>query len=295
MHVVIAGGSGFLGRALTASLVADGHRVSTLTRRAGGGRSDIVWSPDGTVGPWASALSGADALVNLAGEGIADTRWTERRKAALIGSRLRATSSLAGAIAAIDAPPPVFVSASGIGYYGPCGDERVTEAAPAGTDFLGELAARWEHATAPALDRARVVLLRTGLVLGHEGALKQMLLPFRLGLGGRLGSGRQWMPWIAVDDWVGIARLVTDDRRAHGPFNLSAPEPVTNATFTKALGQVLHRPTLIPVPAFGLRVALGELADVLLTGQRAVPDKALQLGYRFRYTAVDEALRAAIA
>jgi uncharacterized protein (TIGR01777 family) len=295
MHVVIAGGTGFLGRALTASLARDGHRVSTLTRRPRPGSSaDIAWTPDGDVGPWVGSLAGVDAVVNLAGEGIADKRWTPERKAALIGSRLKATSSLAKAVASLPAPPPVFVSASGVGYYGPCGDERITESAPAGHDFLGELAVRWEGATAPALGRARVVLLRTGLVMGREGALKQMLPPFRLGVGGRLGDGRQWMPWISVDDWVGVTRLALEDPRASGPMNLSAPEPVTNADFTKTLGAVLGRPTIFPVPAFGLRLLFGELADALLTGQRAVPEKALQLGYRFRHTALADALRAAI-
>jgi uncharacterized protein (TIGR01777 family) len=280
MRIVIAGGSGFLGRALRRSLGAAGHQVEILTRRASG--------------PWARALDGAGAVVNLAGEGIADKRWTAARKQALLGSRLDATNSLVKAIAELSSPPGVFVSASGAGYYGPCGDERITEAAPAGHDFLGELAAAWEAAAAPAAARCRLVLLRTGLVMGAEGALAKMRLPFSLGLGGRLGSGRQWMPWISVDDCAGLtARLITDERAA-GPFNLSAPEPVTNADFTRALGRVLHRPTIFPVPAFALRLALGELSDALLTGQRAVPEKALALGYAFRHTDLDAALAAAL-
>ena len=294
MHVVIAGGTGFLGRALTASLERDGHRVSVLSRRPRPGTSDIAWTPDGEVGPWVEGLAGVDAVVNLAGEGIADKRWTPDRKAALISSRLKATTSLAKAVTSLPSPPRVFVSASGVGYYGPRGDERITESASAGHDFLGELAARWEHATLPAMGRTRVVLLRTGLVMGREGALKQMLPPFRLGVGGRLGDGRQWMPWISLDDWVGIARLAIEDTRANGPFNVSAPEPVSNAEFTKTLGTVLGRPTIFPVPAFALRLAFGELADALLTGQRAVPEKALQLGYRFTHPGLAEALRAAI-
>lgn len=295
MHVVIAGGTGFLGRALTASLVHDGHRVSVLSRHPRSGSTDLAWTPDGEVGPWVEALAGVDTIVNLAGEGIADKRWTPERKAALISSRLKATTSLAKAVSALPSPPRVFVSASGVGYYGPRGDERITEAATPGQDFLGELAARWEHATLPAMGRTRVVLLRTGLVMGREGALAQMLPPFKLGVGGRLGSGRQWMPWIAVDDWVGIARLAIEDARANGPLNVSAAEPVTNAEFTKTLGRVLGRPTILPVPAFALRLALGELADALLTGQRAVPDKAQRLGYQFKYTSLADALRAAIA
>lgn len=295
MHVVVAGGTGFLGRALTASLERDGHRVSALTRRPRPGvATDIAWTPDGDVGPWVESLAGVDTIVNLAGEGIADKRWTPERKAALISSRLKATTSLAKAVSALPSPPRVFVSASGVGYYGPRGDERITEAATPGHDFLGELAARWEHATMAAMGRTRVVLLRTGLVMGREGALKQMLPPFRMGVGGRLGDGRQWMPWISLDDWVGIARLAIEDARAGGPINVSAPEPVTNAEFTKTLGRVLGRPTIFPVPAFALRLALGELADALLTGQRAVPEKALQLGYRFTHPTLADALRAAI-
>lgn len=296
MHVAIAGGSGFLGRALTEALGRHGHTVSVLTRRPRPGvATDIAWTPNGDVGPWVDALGGVDAIVNLAGEGIADQRWTAARKRALLESRLATTGSLARAVAALPRPPRVFVSASGVGYYGPCGDDRITEAAPAGTDFLGRLAAEWEAATAPAAGHTRVVLLRTGLVMGREGALAKMLLPFRLGVGGRLGSGRQWMPWIGVDDWVGLTMHLMADDRATGPFNLSAPEPVTNAEFTRVLGRVLGRPTLFPVPALALRLALGELADALLTGQRAVPEKALALGYDFRSPDLAATLRAAIA
>lgn len=295
MHVVVAGGTGFLGRALTASLEADGHRVSALTRRPRPGvATDLAWTPDGEVGPWVEGLAGVDTIVNLAGEGIADKRWTPERRAALVSSRLKATTSLAKAVASLPSPPRVFVSASGVGYYGPRGDERITESAPRGRDFLADLADRWEQATMPAMGRTRVVLLRTGLVMGREGALKQMLPPFRMGVGGRLGDGRQWMPWIALDDWVGIARLAIEDARANGPLNLSAPEPVTNAEFTKTLGRVLRRPTIVPVPALALKLAFGELADALLTGQRAVPERALQLGYAFKHTALADALRTAI-
>lgn len=295
MHVVIAGGSGYLGRALGRALTGAGHRVSVLTRRPRPGvDTDLAWTPNGDVGPWVEALGGVDAFVNLAGEGIADKRWTAARKDALVRSRLAATASLAKAVGALPTPPRVFASASGVGYYGPCGDERITEAAPAGSDFLGQLAAQWEAAAAPAAASTRVVLLRTGLVLGDEGALAKMRLPFRLGVGGRLGSGRQWMPWIAEADWVGLTMHLLGDERASGPVNLSAPEPVTNAEFTRTLGRVLGRPTLFPVPAAALRLVLGELADALLTGQRAVPEKALALGYDFRLPDLADALRAAL-
>ena len=296
MHVVIAGGSGFLGRALTATLEREGHRVSVLTRRARPGHpEDIAWTPNGQSGPWARALAGVDAVVNLAGEGIADKRWTAARKQALVQSRLDATTSLVQAIRDLPAPRPAFISGSGVGYYGPTGDARITEAAPAGHDFVATMAAQWEAAAAPAEAFTRVVLLRTGLVLGKEGALAKMLLPFRLGVGGRLGPGTQWMPWISVDDWVGLTvRLITDDT-ARGAFNLSAPAPVTNAEFTRTLGTVLRRPTVFAVPGFALTLALGELSDVLLTGQRAMPDKAQALGYTFRHPTLEPALRAALA
>jgi uncharacterized protein (TIGR01777 family) len=296
MQVAIAGGSGFLGRELTRALEQQGHRVVVLTRRPRPGQAtDVAWTPNGEIGPWVASLGNVEAFVNLAGEGIADHRWTAARKRALVESRLATTGSLAKAVAALPMPPRVFVSASGVGIYGPCGDERVTEHAPAGHDFLGRLATAWEAATAPAAGHTRIVLLRTGLVMGREGALAKMLLPFRLGVGGRLGSGRQWMPWIGVDDWVGLTLHLLNDDRATGPFNLSAPEPVTNAEFTRVLGRVLGRPTVFPVPAIALRLALGELADALLTGQRAVPDKALALGYTFRSPDLAATLRAAIA
>jgi|694.fasta_scaffold05260_14 uncharacterized protein (TIGR01777 family) len=296
MRIVIAGGSGFLGRALRQTLGDAGHQVQILTRRPRPGRADeLPWVANGASGPWARALEGAGAVVNLAGEGIADKRWTGARKQALLRSRLDATSSLVKAMASLTTPPGVFVSASGVGYYGPTGDEPITEAAPAGHDFLGEMARDWEAAAAPAAAHARVVLLRTGLVMGAEGALGKMLLPFKLGVGGRLGSGTQWMPWISVDDWAGLtARLVTDDA-ARGAFNLSGPAPVTNTEFTRTLGRVLHRPTIFPVPAFALKLALGELSDALLTGQRAVPEKALALGYQFRHATLEAALRSVLA
>jgi uncharacterized protein (TIGR01777 family) len=296
MRIVIAGGSGFLGRALRQTIGDAGHQVQILTRRPRPGRADeLPWVANGASGPWARALEGAGAVVNLAGEGIADKRWTGARKQALLRSRLDATSSLVKAMASLTTPPGVFVSASGVGYYGPTGDEPITEAAPAGHDFLGEMARDWEAAAAPAAAHARVVLLRTGLVMGAEGALGKMLLPFKLGVGGRLGSGTQWMPWISVDDWAGLtARLVTDDA-ARGAFNLSGPAPVTNTEFTRTLGRVLHRPTIFPVPAFALKLALGELSDALLTGQRAVPEKALALGYQFRHATLEAALRSVLA
>jgi uncharacterized protein (TIGR01777 family) len=294
MRVVVAGGTGFLGSALKAALLSAGHEVKVLTRRARG-RDDIGWMPDGQAGPWAAQLAGVDAIVNLAGEGMADRRWTAARKAALVNSRLQATSSLVAAALGLPRPPRVFVSGSGVGIYGPCGDETLTEASPTGADFVARMAGAWEAAAAPVAATSRLVTLRTAVVLGDGGALKQMRLPFKLGIGGRLGSGRQWLSWIHLDDWVGLAQRVIEDSAAAGPFNLSAPAPVTNAEFTAALGRALHRPAVLPVPAFALKLALGEIAEVLLTGQRALPAKADALGYRFRHPRVDEALASALA
>jgi uncharacterized protein len=295
MRIVIAGGSGFLGRALRQQLSQDGHHVAVLTRRPRPGQADeLPWVPDGTAGPWAASLAGVDVVVNLAGEGIADRRWTAARKRVLLDSRVNPAKSLVAAMRTLPAPPRVFVSASAVGYYGPTGDDPITEDAPAGHDFLSGMAAAWEAAAAPAAAHARVVLLRTGLVMGREGVLAKMLPAFKLGVGGRLGSGRQWMPWIHVDDWAALAAQLIADDRASGPFNISAPEPVTNADFTRALGRALHRPTVFAVPAFALSLALGELSTALLTGQRAVPAKAQWLGFTFRYSQIEAGLAAAL-
>ena len=286
--------SGYLGQALVRSLAAAGHDVSVLTRRARN-RDDIVWTPNGSSGPWAGALVGVDVVVNLAGEGMADERWTPARKRALVDSRVQATSSLVEAVLGLPRPPRVFVSGSGVGIYGPRGDEYVTEATSAGSDFVAGMAVAWERAAAPVASRCPLVLLRTAMVVGHGGgALGQMLLPFKLGLGGRLGSGQQWMPWIHLDDWVTLTVRLMNDPAATGPFNLTSPGPVRNADFTRALGSALRRPTVLPVPALGLKIAFGELADMLLTGQRAMPAKADAIGFRFRYPRIDEALAASV-
>lgn len=290
MAVVIAGGSGFLGRKLAKRLSADGHRVVLLSRRPGGDDT-VLWQPDGSAGNLAPHLEGADAVVNLAGEGIADKRWSERRKAVLRSSRVLSTRTLARAIRACERPPGVFVSASAVGYYGPRGDEPVTETEPPGSDFFGTLARDWEQEAAAAAERTRLAIVRTGLVLAADGGvLGKMLLPFKLGVGGVLGSGDQYMSWIHEDDWVAMVAWLIRDDRAAGPFNATAPAPVTNREFTRALGRALHRPTMLPVPAFALRLVLGELSTALVTGQRVLPAHADQLGFRFVYADIDTAL-----
>jgi uncharacterized protein (TIGR01777 family) len=293
VHVVLAGGSGFLGRALRARLVRDGYQVITFTRRPRAGSTDeVAWQPDGTMGPWASALEGAAAVVNLAGAGIADRRWNDARKRALRDSRVLPTRSLTAAIQAASRPPSLLLQGSAVGYYGPHGDEVVTEDTPPGDDFLSSLCVAWEREADPAAERTRLAWIRTGLVLHPGGgALGVMLTPFKLGVGGRLGTGRQFMPWIHLDDWVSLVLWAIGSTDVDGPFNGTAPKPVTNAEFTRTLARALHRPARVPVPGFALRLLLGEFAESLLTGQRAVPARAEQLGFAFRYRDLNEALR----
>jgi uncharacterized protein (TIGR01777 family) len=292
MRIVLGGGTGFLGRALHTRLRAQAHDVTVLTRHPPAQPTQVQWDPNGTAGPWATAFNDADAVVNLAGEGIADARWTEKRKRALRDSRVLSTRSIVAALRTASRPPALLVNASGIGYYGDRGCELVTERTAAGDDVLARLCVDWEQEAQKASPDARVAMVRSGLVLHHSGgALKRMLLPFRAGIGGRLGSGRQYFPWIHLDDWLNLVVAILDAGDATGPFNVTSPEPVTNAEFTRALGRALHRPAMLPVPSFALRLALGELADSLLTGQRAIPARAQQIGFQFRFRTIDEALQ----
>ncbi len=230
-------------------------------------------------------------MINLAGEGIADRRWTAARKVALRESRLRATTSLVAAINAVSTPPRVLISASGVNYYGPHGDERVDETTPPGHDFLATLCVDWERAAQAASARTRVVITRNGVVLHPSGGvLERMALPFKLGVGGVVGSGRQYMPWIHREDWIELIAWFIDQRAEDGPFNATAPEPATNRDFSHALARALHRPALFPVPGFALRLAVGEIADILLTGQRVVPARALAGGFTFRFPTIEAAL-----
>jgi uncharacterized protein (TIGR01777 family) len=239
-------------------------------------------------------LESSDAVVNLAGEGIADRAWTADRKTAIRSSRVTATRALAEAIRACARPPRIFISGSAVGYYGTQGDEPLTETSPAGSDFLASVCQSWEQETKAADGVARIVLLRTGLVLDRsQGALPRMALPFRFFVGGRVGSGRQYMSWIHVKDWVEMVRWALRNNDVSGALNLTAPSPVTNAEFTGALARAMHRPALLPVPAFALHMLLGrELADALLLGgQRVLPAKAQQSGYQFRFAELSAALR----
>ena len=269
-----------------------------LVRRTPRGAHEARWEPStGALDP--ADVAGADAVVNLAGAGVGDHRWTDRYKKLLISSRVDSTGTLAGTIAALPPAdrPATLINASAIGWYGDTGDTPVTEEAPAGEGFLPDLCRVWEAATRPAEDAGvRVVRTRTGYVLdGSGGYLKPQLLPFKLGVGGKLASGRQWLPWIALEDWLAAAQLLLNNPAMAGPVNVVGPEPVTNAEFTKALGAALHRPTIVPVPAFGLRLLLGELATDALTSARVLPGELGRAGFTYRYPTLPAALERALA
>ncbi len=292
VRIAITGSHGLIGTALTTRLVALGHDVVRLVRSSAG-PDDIAWDP--TAGRLeASDLIGIDAVVNLAGAGIGDQRWTDDYRREVTQSRTRSTALIAESIAAIEGGPTVLLSGSAIGFYGDRGDEELDESSPPGDGFLAEVAGDWEASTAAAPASTRVVHLRTGIVLaGHGGALAKMVPLFKLGAGGRFGSGRQWMSWISLTDEVGaIVHLLTSELA--GPVNLTAPEPARNAEFADTLGEVLHRPTFLPVPAFGPKLLLGaERAESLLfDSQRVRPAALLGDGYQFTHPDLAGALRA---
>ena len=293
MNVLVTGSGGLIGSALLPALAADGHQVRRLRRTPAEGPDATSWNPqDGTFAP--GALDGIDAVVHLAGENIAGGRWTAARKARIRDSRVDGTHRLCAALAGLDAPPRVLVAASAIGYYGDREDELLDEAAPPGSGFLPEVSRAWEAASAPAREAGiRVVHLRIGIVLSPAGgALGQMLLPFKLGAGGVLGSGGQYMSWIAIDDVVGIALHALADDALSGPVNAVAPRAVTNREFTRTLGKVLRRPTILPAPAFALRIALGEMADALLLASTRVDPAALRsTAFEFQHPELEGALQ----
>ena len=295
MHHLITGGSGFIGSALCRSLIADGHRVTVLTRDIERARTRV---PEAVF--LIDRLDFAEdvgAVVNLAGENLAGGRWTSARKHEFVGSRIGTTKRLLDWIERQERAPGVLVSGSAIGWYGPAGDEELDEDADAGNDFSAHLCRDWEAEAvkAEALG-VRVCRLRTGIVLGTEGgALRKMLLPFRAGIGGRMGSGRQWMSWIARADIVALIRWLIDHDSTRGAYNGTAPAAVTNAEFARALGAALHRPAALPTPAFALRLLFGEMADILLTGQRVVPKRATAEGFKFKYPELPSALSSVLA
>jgi uncharacterized protein (TIGR01777 family) len=297
MRIAIAGSSGLIGSALVAGLRRRGHEVLRLVRRAPAGQGEIRWdprAPGGALDP--AALAGVEAAVNLAGAGVADRRWTESYKAELRRSRIGSTGALVTALTALGTPPQVLLQGSAIGWYGDTGGAAVDESAPNGTGFLPGLVRDWEAAAAPAAEAGiRVVTLRTGIVLSaHGGALGQ-LLPFRLGLGGRLGTGTQMMSWITLADLTAIASFLLTAPELSGPVNLTTPGPVTNAELTATLASVLHRPALLAVPVPVLRLALGGVASELLSSARVLPSKLVTAGYEYRYPELRPALTAVLA
>ena len=291
MDIVLAGASGLIGSALKASLAADGHRVKTLVRHPVSEPDLDSWDPArGLLDP--DFLRGADAVVCLSGAGVGNHRWTDGYKQTILQSRVDPVATVARTLAQYGGPP-VFVAASAVGYYGDTGDDAVDETAPAGDTFLSEVCVQWEAAADPARDAGiRVAHMRSGLVVAADGGLIKRLRPLvKAGVAGRLGDGRQWYPWISITDEVAAIRFLLE-HDVSGPVNLTAPEPVRNAEFTKTLGRVLHRPTVLPVPGLAARIALGEFAGEVLAGQRAVPKRLLDAGFEFAHVELETALRA---
>lgn len=298
MRVIVSGATGLVGRALVNSLLADGHQVTKLVR----GGSQEFRAPGTAAVRWdvergeldAAALEAHDAAVHLAGEPVAEGSWTDEKKRRIRDSRVKGTRLLAETLTRLTAKPRVLVSASAIGFYGDRGDEVLDEESAAGSGFLADVSREWEAAAHPAADAGiRLAHLRIGIVLSRDGgALPQLLRPFKLGVGGRVGSGRQYMSWIALEDVVRIIRRAIEDETLSGPVNVVSPNPVTNEEFTKTLGRVINRPTVLPTPAFALRLIFGEKADaLLLSGARVVPGRLERSGFEFAYPQLEAALR----
>jgi uncharacterized protein (TIGR01777 family) len=299
MRVTLTGATGLIGPRLVRELKSRGDEVTVLSRSPEKaaerlGVEAVAWSPEREPAP-AAALAGRDAVVNLAGENVAQ-RWSAKAKESIRTSRVEGTRNLVAGLEAAEARPRVLVSSSAVGYYGDRGDERLEESERPGTGFLAEVCVAWEReADAAAALSLRVVKIRTGVVLDSSGgALGTMLPPFKLGVGGPVAGGRQYMPWIHVDDVVGLYLAALDDSGWTGAVNGSAPEPVTNRDFSKALGRALHRPAVAPVPALAIKLLYGEMAEIVTGGQRAVPARSLELGYAFRHPELDEALSSAL-
>lgn len=294
-RIAVAGASGLIGGALVRSLLADGHEVVRLVRRAPRAEGEVRWDPEHEYVDTAG-LTGCDAIVNLAGANVGSRRWTEAYKEKLRSGRVLGTAALARAMASMEAPPRVFVNGSAIGYYGETGERTVDESAPPGEGFLPSLVVEWEGAAAPAREAGvRTVFPRTGLVVSREGGAWGRLFPlFKAGLGGRMGDGRQYWSFVSLHDEVAAIRHLIDRDDLSGPFNVTAPQPLTNREITEAMGRVLHRPTLLSVPAPALRTVLGELAGDVLGSQRVLPTRLLESGFTFAFPGIEEAIRAAL-
>jgi uncharacterized protein (TIGR01777 family) len=297
MRIVMSGASGLIGRRLATDLRSAGHEVITLVRDAASADAEgtAAWDPErGELA--VDLMAGAEAVINLNGRNIGDGRWTSDVKRELRSSRLQPTRTLVEGIQRSDPPPPLLINASAIGYYGDRGDEILDESSAAGIGFLAELSSEWERAAlAAASDRTRVVALRMGMVIARGGALAKMLPPFRLGVGGPIGSGRQWWSWVAIEDVVGVVRFAIKNSQLDGPVNVVSPEPVRCRDFVRTLGRVLGRPAIMPLPAVMARLGLGEMADALLLASARVQPRALdRLGYSFRVPELEDAIRQAL-
>ncbi|HSK62371.1 MAG TPA: TIGR01777 family oxidoreductase [Pyrinomonadaceae bacterium] len=293
MKILISGSHGLVGSALARSFIEDGHEVVRLVRyERSTDTPEIEWHPNhGRIDP--HRLEGFEAVIHLAGESIASGRWNEEKKRSIRDSRVKGTLLLSETLAQLAQSPAVFISASAIGYYGNRGDELLSETSPPGNDFLASVCVEWENATRAATEKGiRTVLARFGIILDRDGgALAKMLTPFRMGIGGRVGDGRQWMSWIALDDVVGALKFLSRDTAVNGPVNFVAPRPVTNAEFTRTLGRVLGRPTIFPMPAFAARLAFGEMADaLLLSSQKVEPTVLENRGFGFYWPRLEPAL-----
>ena len=291
MNVLITGGRGFIGSALKKQLLTAGHDVVITTRQESNSAGELTWNPPSLIPP--KKISTFDAIVNLAGDSIYSDRWTKDKKERIRSSRINTTHYLIESIKNADLKPKVFINASAVGYYGPHGDNEVTENASPGNDFLASVCKAWELEAMKAEGAGvRTVITRFGVVLGPDGgALQKMITPFKAFVGGYIGSGKQWMSWVHIDDITGFIEYALEHDKISGVFNVTAPNPLTNKDFSSTLGRALGRPSLFPVPGFALRAALGEFSEILLTGQRVIPERALISGYNFKYPLLDEALK----
>lgn len=293
MNILISGASGLIGNALVSYLSQQGHQVFKLYRGKENDHQSFHWQPERGLIHFDDTIQ-LDAIINLCGVNIGDQRWSATRKQAIIESRIISTDLLSKTISKLEHPPAIYINASAIGFYGNSGDTIVDEASPQGNNFLTDIVTQWESATLPAVDAGiRTVCIRSGIVLSAEaGALQKMLLPFKLGLGGRVGSGKQYMSWIALEDEVRAIEFLLNTPSLKGPVNLCSPSPVTNSEFSQTLGQVLKRPTIFPLPAFIVRLVFGEMGQkLLLEGCRVKPKKLTEAGFKFRYPTLEEGLR----